>query len=278
MRLCTIRQAARHCALLPLVVAIMPSVTAPTRAGHNIFHIFTPAIESGTWGAEALSGFNIGLPQAGEHGGVRAAHEVAVHTGVNAFWMAKLALGITRPEHDDYLLDTVALENVFRFHQPAGAPFDAAWFTSISAAVDSDATNAVEFGPVVSFADGPIAVMLNPFFEKTFGQNREDGIALTYGWRATYQVSSLLSVGVEGYGAVENLGNAPALGDQIHRFGPVLYFGHVHGNPSGIHGTNHSAHDHHDESPEWHGELGMLFGLTDATPDAAIKLNVGADF
>jgi hypothetical protein len=28
----------------------------------------------------------------------------------------------------------------------------------------------------------------------------------------------------------------------------------------------------------WHAELGLLLGLTTATPDAALKLNIGVDF
>lgn len=257
--------------------------SAPALAGHSIFHIFTPQIEVGAWGAEALSGFGTGLSSADGQPPIRAAHEFAVHTGVTEYWMAKLALGLQRASGDSYQLDSIALENVFRFAKPTGGALDAAWFTSLSAGITDDATNAIEFGPVISYGDGPFALMLNPFFEKTFGRNREDGIALTYGWRATYQISDLISIGAEGYGAVENLGDAPAARDQLHSIGPVLYLGHVHGNPSGIHGDQHAgrhAHDApgHDGSPEWHGEIGVLFGLSEATPSAAIKLNIGADF
>ncbi len=247
----------------------------PVSAGHNIFHIFTPAVEAGAWGAEALSGFQTGFPADGEHEPVRLAHELAVHTGVNDLWMTKLALAIERPAGGDYDVTSIASENVFRLSAKAHGAMDAAWFTAIEAGVASDATNAVVFGPVVSFAQGPVAVMLNPFFEKTFGRNREDGIAFTYGWRATYQISDALSFGVEGYGAVENLAAAPPASEQVHRIGPVLYLGHVHGNPEGVHGAEHG---HHSTETEWHGEIGVLFGLTDATPDAAIKLNIGADF
>jgi len=29
---------------------------------------------------------------------------------------------------------------------------------------------------------------------------------------------------------------------------------------------------------EWHAEIGVLFGLTEAAPDTALKLNFGLDF
>lgn len=249
----------------------------PVSAGHNVFHIFTPAIEAGAWGAEAINGFQTGFPADGEHEPVRLSHELAVHTGVTRFWMTKLALGVERPANGDYDVTAIASENVVRLTASSRGLFDAAWFTALEAGIASDASNALVFGPIVSFAHGPVAVMLNPFFEKTFGRNREDGIALTYGWRATYQISDALSFGVEGFGAVENLGHAPAASEQVHRVGPVLYLGHVHGNPDGIHGTEHDSHGH-SGAPEWHGEIGVLFGLTDATPDMAVKFNIGADF
>ncbi|MEQ1669372.1 MAG: hypothetical protein ABL893_00800 [Hyphomicrobium sp.] len=280
------RRAAAACAM-----ALGLSAPAPASAGHSIFHVFTPAIEAGAWGVEALSAFNTGLPSAGEHTPLQAAHELAIHTGVNEYWMAKLALGIEKPAGDSYQLNSIALENVFRVSSPPHGPFDAAWFTALSAGIDADATHAVEFGPVLTFDSGPFALVINPFLEKTFGDNREPGIALTYGWRATYRISDLFSIGAEGYGAVEDLGNTPPARDQIHRVGPVLYLGHVHGATNGIHGAGHAGHgeghryakEHGHASapghlPEWHGEIGVLFGLTNATDDAAIKFNFGADF
>ena len=250
----------------------------PARAHDNIFHIFTPSIEAGSWGVEALSAFNTGLVADEDHVPVRAAHELAIHTGINEFWMAKLALGLERPAGGDYDVTNVAFENVFRFSQARSGALDAAWFTAVSVGVDDEASNAIEFGPVISLSEGPVSLVLNPFFEKQFGDNREPGIAFSYGWRATYRVAEFFSLGLEGYGTIEDIANSPAFEEQIHRVGPVLYLGHVHGDAQGIHGTEHAGPDDHDNGPEWHGEIGVLFGLTDHTNDATIKFNVGADF
>ena len=256
-------------------------------AGHEIFHLFTPMIEKGHWGIEFNSGFQTGFPDHGddaERADVRAAHEVDIHTDVTDFWMAKLALDFEREAGDDYAFTAIASENVFRLDKWTPRFFDAAWFTALSAAIDSEATNSVEFGPVLSLTSGSTALVLNPFFEKTFGQNREDGIAFTYAWRATYTFNEHLSIGVEGYGEVENIGNAPPADEQVHRVGPVLYLGPMHGAP------NHPASQHahgtgvedqasaHNEEAEWFGEIGVLFGLTDSTADTAVKLNAGVHF
>lgn len=246
----------------------------PSLAGHDVFHIFTPVIEQGEIGTEALTAIQSDL--AGQGGETRAAHEVAIHGDVTDVWMAKLALGLQKPVLEDYNVNTIALENVFRlpgFH-PQG--YDAGWFTGLSAGLDGAATNAVEFGPVVTVDAGPVALAFNPFFEKTFGQNREDGLAFGYGWRATYGLAHKLSIGVEGYGDIENIANAPDVRDQIHRAGPVLYLGHVHG--AARDSAHEPAHGHEEKGLDSHAEIGVLFGLTPATPGLAIKLNVGADF
>lgn len=295
-----------------LAVAVMVLVQgAPAAlAGHSVFHIFTPVVDAGEWGTEALSTFQAGLPrehheheaeehetEAHGHGSIRAAHEIAMFGGINNHWLTKLALGIEREAGGDHHITSIASENVFRLSPPREGSFDFAWFTAINAGLDSGASNAIEFGPIVSMTSGKATLVLNPFLEKTFGENREDGIAFVYAWRATYEVAERLSVGVEGYGEIENIGHAPAGSEQIHRVGPVLYLGHVHGSARHAHAggphaasphADHDAHEKHAHAPDaghagahgpdWHAEVGVLFGLTEATPDAALKVNIGADF
>ena len=272
------------------MAATVGSMTvAPVQASQSVFHIFTPTVEAGHWDVEALTAFNWGRPAAegAEKAPPRAAVELGVHAGVTEFWMAKLALGAEREEGGSLALTSIALENVFRFSREARAPLDFAWFTAVGAGLGSGATNTIEFGPIVSFTAGRASLVLNPFFEKTFGENREEGIAFTYAWRLAYQVAHQLSVGIEGYGEVENLGNAPHFQDQVHRIGPVLYLGTLHGAHSsskghGAHNSVANGHLHHEHAKqghgEWHAEIGVLFGLTEATPDTALKLNVGLEF
>jgi hypothetical protein len=251
---------------LAAAVVICPSPAA----AHEVFHLFTPYIDAGDWGAEALTTYQ--RPAADPQSAI-AAHEFAVHSDITPFWMAKIAMGLERVDGGTYEFTEIALENVVRFTPPSHGPVDAAWFTGISAGISGSSTNSIEFGPVVSLVSGPATLILNPFFQKTFGRNAEDGMSFSYGWRATYELQERLSIGLEGFGEIADIAHAPALSDQIHRIGPVIYLGHVHGNPE----SHADGHDH-EHGSEWHTEIGALFGLTSATPDAALKLNVGKDF
>lgn len=256
-------------------------------AGHEIFHIFTPMIERGHWGLELNNGFQSGFPDQRDEpndADVRSASELGLHADLTDFWMTKVALDFEREVGGDYELAAVASENVFRMDKWTPRSIDVGWFTSLSAAVSSEGTNSIEFGPVVTLTSGAMALALNPFFEKTFGQNREEGLAFVYAYRATYSFSDLFSIGVEGYGEIEDIENAPPTSDQVHRMGPVLYFGTVHGMDN--HSHDHEGHGSelvnlHElelDHAEWYAEIGVLFGLTDNTSDAALKLNAGLHF
>ncbi|MFM7084903.1 MAG: hypothetical protein ACKOW3_07870, partial [Hyphomicrobium sp.] len=236
------------------------------------------------------SAYQTGLPTGEEADSVNFANEFAVHADITDYWMGKFSLNTLHEVGDNYKLDSVSFENVFRANKWTLRTFDAAFYGAMFVATDDAATNAFVFGPVTSYFNGPVSIVLNPFFEKTFGQNREEGIALSYAWRATYRLQDKFSIGIEGYGEVENLGNAPAVQDQVHRVGPILYFGNVHGNPHdhpSFEGHDHSS-SHVDKSLSDYGktpivevlsaDVGVLFGLTNNTADAAIKANLYAHY
>ena len=73
-----------------------------------------------------------------------------------------------------------------------------------------------------------------------------------------YELREGFGIGVEGYGVVDNLGNPPPVREQEHRLGPVIY------NEIKLREDFKLAVD-----------VGLLFGLTDATPDVALKVNYG---
>ena len=98
----------------------------------------------------------------------------------------------------------------------------------------------------------------NPFLERNFGRNSVEGIAFTYGWQAKYEVGDGFAVGIEAYGRIEHLGDPPPWSEQEHIIGPVVYAEIPLGRDFKI-------------TPD----IGVLFGLTRATPDVALKLNVG---
>ncbi len=252
------------------------------RAGHDVFHIFTPAIEEGHWGVELVTGYQSGFPGHTDddhhHGNVRAASELGLHAYPTHFWMTKVAVEFEREVGGEAEPVAIASKNLFSLERWTPDFMDAGWFTAVSGGLADDATNAIEFGPVITLSSGRAALTLNPFLEKTFGENREEGIGVVYGYRATYSFTETFSIGIEGYGQIENIGDGPASSEQVHRIGPVVYIGAVHGLGHEPHHERHGSTAQTSSHGDWHAEVGVLFGLTQATPDTAVKLNVGLDF
>jgi len=110
----------------------------------------------------------------------------------------------------------------------------------------------------MTLAANKLSLTANPFLEKTFGRNRVEGIALNYGWHAKYELRSGFAVGVEAFGVVENLADPPPWSAQEHRIGPAIFI-------------EIELTKDFKITPD----IGVFFGLTPATPDVAIKLNVG---
>ena len=188
----------------------------------------------------------------------RSAHEQVVHYGVWDWWRLSAAVEWENPPGDKLRATHLAIESIFVL-RPMKQKHDLGLglFVALEASIHGDRTNALVLGPIVTAKWDNVTWTFNPFLEQTFGRNREDGIAFTYGWQAKYELREGLAVGVEGYGLVENLGDSPRLAEQQHRLGPVLF-------------TEVEVAKDFKIEPS----VGVLFGLTSATPDVTLRFNV----
>ena len=190
----------------------------------------------------------------------RSAHDQSIDYGLREWWRLSAVMKLENPARDDLRASRVALESIF-----VGRPMkpervqDVAigFFAALEGAIDEDTTNALVFGPIVTTRWEAITFAFNPFLEQTFGRNRADGIALSYGWQAKYDVRQGLAIGIEGFGLIDNLADAAGFADQEHRIGPVVYA------EISLWGLKLTP------------DIGVLFGLTPATPDLTFKINVG---
>ncbi len=193
----------------------------------------------------------------------RSAHEQILHYGLREWWRLTGAVEWDNPVGQGAHATHVAVENIFVLRpMKLGTDLGLGLFAALEGSLHrSSSTNAVVFGPIIAARWGRLTTTLNPFFEQTFGRNREEGIAFTYGLQTKYEVGRGFSIGVEGYGLVENLGDTPRLADQAHRVGPVLF--QEISLPEGV---------------KMEPSFGILFGLTPATPDVTFRLNVDFHF
>jgi hypothetical protein len=237
---------------------IMAVATPPAGAPAQTFDVKQLDVKQGSLELGLDNTLHRGLPAAGLN---RSAHDQSLDYGLRDWWRLSGVLKLENPTEAEFRIAKAAVENLFvlkPLDEKQARDIGWGWFTAIDGSVHAEATNSLIFGPIVTVQSGKLSLTANPFLEKTFGRNRVDGIALNYGWHAKYELRGGFAVGVESFGVVENLGHAPAWSQQEHRIGPAIFTEIALGKDFKI-------------TPD----VALLFGLTPATPDVALKINVG---
>jgi hypothetical protein len=233
-----------------LLAALMARPAVPLAQNIN-----EPEVDKGQTKLETFSQFQSGF-NGGAAGNTRELHNLNAYYGVTDFWMIKGFLGLERPEHEGERVTVAGVENTFEIlNAKKSGGIGLAWWTGLNLALDADATNAASFGPIVRLGSGPLSLILNPILERTFGQNHEEGIAFVYGWQLKQELRKGLWLGIEGFGKLPDIGGGR--GPEEHKIGPLVTFEWEVG-----------------EKRSLTLETGVLFGLTDATPDTAVKVQL----
>jgi hypothetical protein len=237
-------------AIAGAVLVATLSVASPALAQN----IAEPEVTKGQSKLETFSVWQGGLPS-GDGDTTRQLHTLNYTRGITDIWQIKAWIALDQPAGDDWRLSLATIENTFELLNAKRGGIRLSWFTSFTGAIDASETNAVVFGPIVRIGNGPLSLILNPFLEKTFGANREDGLAFTYGWQLKQEVAKGWWISVEGFGRMPDF--AGAGGAQDHRMGPVV---------------THEIEI--DGKRTFTVEAGVQFGLNDTTPDTAAKLQL----
>ncbi len=149
---------------------------------------------------------------------------------------------------------------------PSKGRFGLAWFAGLDVGLQNGVSDVLTFGPLVSIelAKG-LELTLNPLFQKSWDPSAP-GIDFNYAWQLKREISDNVAIGVEGYGVIPDIGNAPSIDGQEHRVGPVLYLSHDMAAGGGS-GMKLGAQAADAKGAKVELQLGVLVGLTEATAD-----------
>ena len=239
-------------------------LVATAAGAQTTFHVKDFDVQPGQWTFESITAVQDRFPA--DTGRFRSGHEIGLGYGVSSFYFAKVLIDFDKPVHDGWRLQRLVLENIFRLSPlPLGVDgWGLAWFQSIEGRLNRHETNASLFGPIITVQSGKFSATLNPFIEKTFGANSVEGLALVAGWQTRVEIATGLALGIEGYSNIPDIDRGtPQSQTQQHRIGPMLIADVELG-----HGSAHPAQF----------ELGVQFGLTEATPDVTGKVNMQMKF
>ena len=188
-----------------------------------------------------------------------------------------------QPLGENFETSAVEFEVQYEIIEPQGKGLGLAFNVSYGIATRGGNADEIEFGPIVDYEVGKLALTLNPFLTTQVGENREtDGLGFQYGWRAEYEVADHWGIGAEMFGEIEDLANAGSFDDQNHSIGPTLFYnpGEEDENVGGE-GDDDDENNKEASGPaemEFSFNVGVQFGLTDVTSDTALKFQGSLSF
>jgi len=242
-----------------IVAAVVAQQMLPASLRAQTFDVKLPEVKQGYLELGLDNSVLLGLPRGFALN--RSAHDQSIDYGLRDWWRLSGVIKLENPDETDFRVARAVAENLFvvkPVDEKRSADVGLGWFVAVEASVHQDTTNALFVGPIVTLSAQKFSFTVNPFLEQHFGRNRVEGVAFTYGSQAKYELRDGFAVGIETYGRIENLANPPPWSEQEHVIGPVIY-------------TEIALARDFKITPD----VGILFGLTSATPNVALKLNVG---
>lgn len=250
-------------------VSALAVLALPAAAVAGTFDVKTPEIVKGQAEYSINSTLFDGFRANAER--LRASSELGIAYGLTSWWKVGLKANIDAPLDENPRLSSLGVEQQVLL-KPLANGFGIGWYSSVDVSTVAGDPDSTAFGPILQLGTEKTSLTLNPFLQRTFGPDRERGMALVYGWQAKHEIREGLAFGIEGYGVVPDIGRAPPIDQQEHRIGPVLYLERpltASLDPAGRGGA---------EPPKFAIETGVLFGLTQGTQGTAVKLKAGVTF
>jgi hypothetical protein len=216
-----------------------------------------------------------GVAEEGEEGPLRQSHDLELEYGITDRWLITATLTAAQPLDESFALSAVEFELQYELIEiKDNKGIGLAFLGGYGFATRGGEADEIEFGPVVEFGTGKLLLTFNPFFSAQVGDNATtDSLGFDYGWRAEYDFAKHWGVGVEMFGEIEDLANAGSFDDQTHSIGPTLLW-NPSGDDEGEEKEGKGGDDDRVAGPpemELSLNIGIQFGLTDATSDTALK-------
>lgn len=195
---------------------------------------------------------------------LRQSHELELQYGLTDWWMLRLTPNVEEPAGESTEFASLGIETQFVLVPRNGGEVGLAFMAGYGpySQFVAEGLDEFEFGPVLELAPGRWLFTLNPRLMKELGSGADqEGLGFEYAAQARYQLTDRLGVAVLGFGEIEELVQTGPFDAQAHVLGPSLY---VFSAP--------------DAEREWNLGAGVLFGLTKATADAALRITFALEY
>jgi len=249
------RVAAGLCAGLLLSLLQLAGSSNVARATHEIF---SPIVNRGEVEVEGRGHLDL------DHRAARdksSEDELKLGYGVTDFWSLAVEGEWEKEPGEAVNFKETAFQNVVQMVPQGKYPVDMGLFFEYAIADDKKSADDIAFGPIFQTRLRRVLITMNPFFEREVGRHAGGGTIFKYGVQARYRFGPVFEPGIEAFGEPGEIGHFEGVSAQTHQIGPVG-FGQFGFGRAGV----------------VKYELGMLLGLTRASPDATLKAALEYEF
>lgn len=230
-----------------VVLAPRPAIAGPLK-------VYTPYVERGELELEAK-----GIHEKDIEGGDEAAdgYRFSAGYGFTDFWFGEFAVELEREGPEAVKVESFEIENIFQLTPQGKYGLDFGLLVELEVPRHGDDPDTLVVGPLVAKEIGRTVHVANILFEKQFGSNRAEGVALGYAWESRWRLNQYFEPGFDAFGHFGEIGNFSPSREQDHRIGP-MFAGAVEAG----HGSKVSY------------TFGVLFGMTHDSPDLSLNWRI----
>lgn len=229
------------------------------RAGQQDLKVYSPIVYKGEFELEARGNRTFDSDM-GKNNAQQQIYEIGY--GVTERWATAVLLEAEKEPGGSLKHTATGWENIIQLFEQGEHWLDAGLYLEYEVAAQAEGANKIESKLLLEKPLGQFLNTLNLIFDKEIGENAASGTDFDYAWRTKWRVNSKFEPGIEAYGQLGKVGNFNSSSQQIHQLGPVITGGFMLG--AGLKKLKY--------------ELGYLFGLTSASPNGVLKLNLEFEF
>lgn len=186
---------------------------------------------------------------------------LGVGYGATDWWFTEVYI---KTEHESPAprLNILELENKFQLTETGKYPLEVGLITELEFPLNQDGEPyEFKFGPLFQTEFDKLQLNGNLLLETKFGNGNPSETAFQYQWQAKYRWHKEFEFGVQGFGETGEWDDWAQTDEQEHKMGPAI-FGKVQAG-------DHAAIKY---NAAW------LIGMTDATPDNTLRMQVEYEF
>lgn len=247
-------QLTRTATALPVTIAALALVAHPTdaRASHVVY---SPLVEEGEIAVELRGHYDFDDDKSID--GAQA-YKAEVEWAPTAWWLTEVLVKYEREPGEDLDATEIASENIFQLTDQGKYWMDFGLLAEFVYSLEDGGANALEIGLLGQKDFGANEVRVNLVFEQELESGAD--LEMEYRWQYRYRLDERFEPGIEMYGGLGEWGEFGSFDDHEQQLGPAMF---------GKFRTAGGAIKY---------ELGLLFGLTDETPDTTVRFLLEYEF